>query len=120
MKKKLLVAFVATMLVFCLAMPAFACSVKAGGSRSEAVKLYMMVDIANAKIDAAVLVAQKTRRDDVAQLLALVEKIVNPVYAYAASIGATVACDEVEYFIDGRWVMIDPLRVVNVGTGGTN
>lgn len=120
MKKKLLVASIAAMLVFCLAMPAFACSVKAGGARSGAAKLYLMVDIANAKIDAAILKAQMTRRDDVAQLLALVDKIVDPVYAYAASIGATVVCDEEDYFIDGRWVTVDPLRVVNVGTGGTN
>jgi surface polysaccharide O-acyltransferase-like enzyme len=120
MKKKLLVALVVTVLVFSLAMPAFACSVRYDRSRSEAIKLYTMVKVANAKIEAAVLVAQKTPRDDVKQLLALIDKIVNPVYAYADSIGATVECVEVDYYIDGQWVAIDPLRVVNVGTGGTN
>lgn len=81
---------------------------------TETAKLYIMVAIANATIESLVKIAQLTPYDDVAWLLSMVDAIVNPIFAYAASIGATVACEYVEYQIDGQSVLIDPIRVVNL------
>jgi len=115
--KKLLLAFVAAMLVLCLAIPAaFA------ATDEEIDKLNQMVDRANEKIVKLVEKAQQTPVDDVEWLLAKVAEIKDSVDDYAASIGAEIECTYTTYTIDGQDVEIDPLRVVNVGsgTGGNN
>jgi hypothetical protein len=75
-------------------------------------KLENMVDKANRDIDHAVSKAQRTPVDDVAELLAKIDAIVADVSAAAASIGCSIACDYVECYIDGQYVLIDPLRVI--------
>ncbi len=75
-------------------------------------KLVKMVDKANQQIAKAVAKAQSTPYDDVDELLATVEGIVAKVMAYADSIGAVVVCEYTTYYIDGQYVMIDPLRVI--------
>ena len=94
--KKMLLASIAAMLVMCFAFStAFAATAK------ELDKLYQKVDKA-----------------DVEKLLKKVDQIVDSVMEYADSIGVEVVCEYDYYIIDGHPVAIDPLRVVNVGTGG--
>ena len=76
--------------------------------------LYRMVDAANRSIDRYVAFAQRTPYDDVAWLLYMVEITVDPVFAYADSIGATVVCEYVGYEVDGQTVLIDPIRVIDI------
>lgn len=73
-----------------------------------------VVDCANMAIDGLVRVAIMTPWDDVAWLLVGVDAIVAGVMAYARTAGVTIACEYERYYIDGRVVMIDPLRVINV------
>ncbi len=82
------------------------------GSASEIKKLEKLVDKANRDIEHAVKKAQATPEDDVQELLAKVDEIAAAVFAYAESIGAKVECIYVEYYIDGQYVLIDPLRII--------
>mgnify|MGYP000869326910 CR=1 FL=1 len=87
--------------------------VSAAGLLKE-LKLRAMVLAANIQIYALVKIAQATPYDDVAWLLNKVDSITKPVLAYAASIGATVICEYEQHWIDGRWVLVDPLKVINI------
>ena len=81
---------------------------------AQKLKLHTMVLAANLQIFALVKIAQATPYDDVAWLLKTVEGITKPVFAYATSIGATVVCEYERHWIDGRWVLVDPLKVINI------
>ena len=74
--------------------------------------LERMVATANRQIAFAVKIAQFTPWNDVSWLLNLVDSIVAPVFAYANSIGAVVVCEYTAYYIDGQYVLVDPLRVI--------
>ncbi|MEZ4508397.1 MAG: hypothetical protein R2912_06485 [Eubacteriales bacterium] len=126
MKKRLMSILICTLLLVMLipgvanaAGVNYSPSVK--GISAEAVKsdkefetLVRMVEKANKKIEKAVEKAQATPVDDVDELLATVDAIVAKVFAYADSIGATVVCEYTEYYIDGQYVLIDPLRIIPV------
>lgn len=112
MKKKALLVTVAAMLVMC-----FVCSGAFAATKGEIKQLYRKVDNANKQIQVYIKVAMLTPHDDVDRLLDRVDATVKPVFAYAESIGATIACEYETYYIDGQTVMIDPLKVINVGTG---
>lgn len=71
-----------------------------------------MVSAANAKVESMTACAKLTPYDDVDWLLWHVEATVRPVFAYAAAIGARVVCDYEMHYIDGRWVAIDPIRII--------
>ena len=90
------------------------------GCSLKVAALYVMVYVANESIEAAVRLAQLTPYNDVAALLTAVDLIASGVEAYAASIGAEIACEYTEYVIDGQVVLVDPLRVINIPgqTGG--
>ena len=74
--------------------------------------LERMVTAANRQIELAVRFAQLTPWNDVAWLLELIDSIVAPVFAYANAIGAVVVCEYTSYYIDGQYVLVDPLRVI--------
>jgi hypothetical protein len=74
--------------------------------------LERMVATANRQIEIAVKFAQMTPWNDVPWLLAFVDSVVARVFAYANSIGAVVVCEYTTYYIDGQYVLIDPLRVI--------
>ncbi|MDD4311504.1 MAG: hypothetical protein PHW41_03390 [Eubacteriales bacterium] len=81
-------------------------------SNAQFAILERMVATANRQIEIAVKFAQFTPWNDVSWLLKLVDSIVAPVLAYANSIGAIVVCEYTTYYIDGQYVLIDPLRVI--------
>ncbi|MGI6151540.1 MAG: hypothetical protein ACOYIR_06275 [Christensenellales bacterium] len=81
---------------------------------AKELKLRTMVLAANIQIYALIKIAQATPYDDVAWLLSMVDNVTKPVFAYAASIGATVICEYERHWIDGRWVLVDPLKVINI------
>lgn len=127
MKKIALILVVALLFsVVVLPISASAASPKAEdiaaqrGCSLKVAALYVMVYVANESIEAAVRLAQLTPYNDVAALLTAVELIASGVKAYAASIGAEIACEYTEYVVDGQVVLVDPLRVINIPgqTGG--
>ena len=81
-------------------------------SKAQLAILERMVATANRQIEIAVKFAQFTPWNAVAWLLDLVDSIVAPVFAYANSIGAVVVCEYTSYYIDGQYVLVDPLRVI--------
>ena len=76
-------------------------------------KIEKLVTAANAKIEKLVAHAQATKKDDVQQVLAQIDKIIENVMQQAAACGVTVECEYTAFIIDGQTVLIDPLRVVN-------
>ncbi len=72
------------------------------------------VTSANAQILTLVRYCQLTPEDDVDWLLFRVECIANSARAYGERYGFAVECEYRWYWIDGRWVEIDPLKVINV------
>ena len=83
-------------------------------AEKELKKLQQMVDKANREIEKLVRHAQKTPYDDIDWLQSQVARVTAPVFAYARSIGATVQCTYTTYYIDGQYVDVDPLRVINI------
>ena len=112
MKRKVILATVAMMLILC-----FACTGALAATDSQLRQLYRKVDTANTQIKVYVLWAMLTPYDDVDWLLDKVDDTVKPVFSYANAIGATVVCEYTYYYIDHQVVAIDPLKVINVGTG---
>ena len=123
MRRKFLAILIAVMLVV-LMLPGVA-SAAGNGVELRAVaqaghhetptelnKLQSMVAKANRDIEHAVAKAQRTPENDVDELLAEVEAIVAEVKEYAESIGYGIACDYETYYIDGQYVVIDPLRII--------
>lgn len=125
--KKLIAALGIVFIVFCtnpstmaLAAPskpvdnASACQTQYDKQyEKDLIKIEKAVEQANAYIEKEVAKAQATPRDDVDQLLHKIAVRVENVMRLADRLGYVVECDYVEYYIDGRYVMIDPLRVVN-------
>lgn len=68
---------------------------------------------ANCQIAAKVAWAQATPEDDVEWLIAVTNSISAKARAEVAALGFTAVCSYVVYFVDGRYVPIDPLNVVN-------
>ncbi len=123
MKKLLSVLLMACLLVSVLAVPAMAeengkCvvveKIEEEVRELQVKTLYAMVYAANASVEQLVAIAQATPYNDIAWLQASVRAVTNPVFAYAKAIGATVECTYVTYYIDGQYVAVDPLRVINV------
>ena len=124
MKKRLMALLVCVMLLV-MAIPAVAnaqgndpapvsvaSSMYARYTGAQLKVLERMVATANRQIELAVKFAQLTPWNDVAWLQSTVNAIVAPVFAYAKAIGAIVVCEYTSYYIDGQYVLIDPLRVI--------
>jgi|GEM_PF-6953510 len=77
-------------------------------------KAYMeaLVDWTNEQIEDAVARAQRTRKDDVALLKSQEALLVSNIKYWSKVTGIEVICEYVDYYVDGQWVSIDPLRVV--------
>lgn len=88
----------------------------AGGPRTptpaEYNALCRLVDTVNQTIETLVWVAQLTPYNDVPWLLASVDALTSAVFTFANLIGAEVVCELVEYYIDGQYVLIDPIWVI--------
>ena len=123
MKKRNIVCILLSVIVLMAAIPSVAFadgrtstvkSVVPAATFAQELKLRTMVLAANLQIYALVKIAQATPYNDVAWLLAMVDNITKPVFAYADAIGATVICEYDRHWIDGRWVYVDPLKVINI------
>lgn len=119
MKKMLRMLLVLVLVVSMTCSSAMACSTGDVSQAKLNKALFAMVDAANLAVKAQVKIAQGTPYDDVEWLLASTKATVAPVFAYAKLIGATVECEYDYYWVDGQWVAVDPLKVINVkGTLG--
>ena len=67
----------------------------------------------NNRIEVLVARAQATPEDDVEQLIAEVDMLIANVMNKAAAKGISIQCTYTAYEIDGRTVLIDPLKVIN-------
>lgn len=124
--KKLLRSFLAVLLIAVIGCSsAMACGlddwndnwrqeIEEARHASQVQILCRMVDSANRSVERLVRIAQATPYDDVDWLLASVDAIVAPVFAYGDYIGVKVECTYVTYYIDGRYVDVDPLKVINI------
>ncbi len=112
MKKKLIALALCVMLLMTAGLSTALAD--RGPSQSEMAALYSMVNAANYQIALMVRTAQATPWDDVAWVQYSTNCVARSVQAYARSIGATVVCEYEYYYIDGQYVAIDPLRVINV------
>lgn len=123
--KKRLMALLVCVLLLVMVIPGVANAAGNDAAPINAVSVYQaryttaqfkvlerMVATANRQIEIAVKFAQLTPWNDIAWLLNLVDSIVAPVFAYAKSIGAVVVCEYTTYYIDGQYVLVDPLRVI--------
>ncbi len=72
------------------------------------------VALANMEIALLVWFAQLTPQNDVPQLQRRVDAIVARIMAEAKRLGATVVCEYTEYYIDGQYVLIDPMKVIRI------
>ncbi|MEA5010525.1 MAG: hypothetical protein VB100_02245 [Angelakisella sp.] len=121
--KKVLSVVLSLVLVFSMSVTAFAAedssycldnlkkpSISAG---LNVAIVEMMVEVTNIKIGNAVAHAIRTPYDDVDWLLSYVDRVAQDTMSKAQKLGVTVVCEYVEYYIDGRYVLIDPLKVVN-------
>ncbi len=73
----------------------------------------LIVDTANCEISALVRHAQATRYDDTALLIVETQLVASVADALVAALGFDTECEYVPYVVDGKTVMIDPLRVVD-------
>ena len=111
----LVVALVLSSMVFSMTASAYSPNADADvPTEKEMQTLCEMVDAANATIELAVKIAQKTPYNDVKLLLKTVDAIANGVFSYAEHIGAEVVCEYTEYVVDGQTLLIDPIRVINI------
>lgn len=119
--------FLSVLLAVCLLMTVFTSAALAEkGPKGPGIKheekledkqlkeLQKMVDRANREIEKLVKHAQKTPHDDIDWLQKKVAQVTAPVFAYAKRIGAVVECTYTTYYIDGQYVLVDPLRVINI------
>jgi hypothetical protein len=83
-------------------------------TKSESARLNAMIDSANLKILVLVTIAQRTPWNDIKWLLKEVDEIIADVQRYAASIGVTVGCEYTKYWIDGQWVLVDPIIYIPI------
>lgn len=117
MKKSLrvLAALLLMMILLCSTASASGISEYCLTDRQENfLRVQARVSAANAKVRALVLHAQLTPYDDVDWLHEQVERINAPVISYGESLGFKVECTYRWYWIDGRWVAVDSLKVINV------
>ena len=108
-KKKILALVLALVLAMCAFSGAFAC----GHYKSNYYKAVSIVNSANARIRALVRSAQLTPYYDVPQLIAATEAIAASTKVQVRMLGYRAECDYAYYWVDGRYVAIDPLYVVN-------
>lgn len=114
MKKMFRMLLVLALVLTLTCSSAMACTESAAAQDKLNKTLYVMVEAANVQVKVLVRVAQETPYNDVAWLKASTQAVVAPVFAYAKLIGATVECEYDHYYVDGQWVAIDPLKVINV------
>lgn len=115
MKRKVLAVMLVLVVLMSVCLPAFADNadtycLKPKDNYRRAVQI---VDSANRKIYACVRTAQLTFYDDVDWMLRTTKAIANDAKYRVRRLGYDVTCEYINYYVDGRWVEVDPLHVVN-------
>ena len=109
MKKKILALVLVLVLAMCAFSGAFACSYYS----SNYYRAVSIVNNANYRIKVLVRNAQMTPYYDVPPLLAATKSVAANAKAQVAALGYEAKCEYTYYWVDGQWVAIDPLYVVN-------
>lgn len=110
MKRKIASIILAFVLIL-MSFAAFAA--EAVYNEKDYQKACATIEKANAKIVSLVEHAQKTKKNDVAQLLKQVDQVIEQTTKKVEKLGFEVACTYDTYIVDGQVVIIDPLYVIN-------
>ncbi len=114
MKRKALAIMLVLVVLMSACLPAFADSAVASClSKNNYRKAQQIVSSANLRILACVRTAQFTPYDDVAWMLRTTKAIASDAKYRVQRLGYEIYCEYVNYYVDGRWVEVDPLHVVN-------
>ena len=115
MKRKVLAIVLVLVVLMSVCLPAFASSADTSclQPKDHYKRDVQIVDSANRKIYACVRTAQLTVYDDVDLMLRTTKAIANNAKYRVRRLGYDVYCEYVSYCVDGRWVEVDPLHVVN-------
>lgn len=115
MKRKALAAMLVLVVLMSVCLPAFA----AGADTycltpmDNYQRAVQIVNSANRKIYACVRAAQLTPYDDVDWMLRTTKAIAKDAEVRVNRLGYEVSCEYTSYYVDGRWVEVDPLHVYN-------
>lgn len=127
MKKKIVAAILAVVLILSLACPGVgACGLGLQKQSNASYHAYLaqaerLVRDCNKSVERLVRAAQLTPYNDVAALVASTDFLIYTTTLAVHAIGFEVECTYVEYIVDGQPVLIDPLRVINpIQSGGDN
>lgn len=110
MPRKFFAVLLALAICIAVALPSAACTYRPNQPTNVSI-VQNMVDNANLQIEILVKKAQLTRVDDVAQLVKTTDAIADKTIHQAAILGVKVVCQYKYYWVDGRRVAIDPLKV---------
>ncbi len=115
MKRKILAIVLILVVLMSVCLPAFAdsASTYCMKPKDNYQKAVQIVNSANRRIKACVRTAQITFYDDVDWMLFTTKAIASEAKYSVRRLGYEVSCEYVSYYVDGRWVEVDPLYVVN-------
>lgn len=101
-------------LAFVLILTAFAAfAEEVAYNEKDYQKASATIEKANEKIESLVAHAQKTKKNDVDQMLKQIEKVIEQATKKVEALGFEVGCEYDTYIVDGQVVIIDPLYVIN-------
>ncbi len=112
MKRKFFAILLVAMLTLAVLTPSIASACESREMLNYG-RACSIVNVANVKIRALVMTAQLTPYDDVEWLVDATEAVARSATRQVNKLGLEVKCEYRRYFVDGRWVLIDPLHVIN-------
>ncbi len=118
MKRKLFVTLLVAILALAMVSPSFASA--CGNNNTNYNRARTIVSLANAQITSLIITAQLTPYDDVNWLVRATEAVVRTATKQVQKLGYDVRCEYKPYYVDGRWVMIDPIHIINPLPEGGN
>ncbi len=119
MKRKLFVTLLVAILALAMVSPSIA-SACGNNNNANYNRARTIVSLANAQITSLIITAQLTPYDDVNWLVRATEAVVRTATKQVQKLGYDVRCEYRPYYVDGRWVMIDPIHIINPLPEGGN
>ncbi len=121
MKRKLVAAILAMVLILAVACPGVGACGLDGWKQTKSCSITdarfaaaeKLVSDCNRTVELMVRCAQLTPYYDVPALLCSVNALIDTTTALVRALGLDVECTYTQYIVDGQLVMIDPLRVIN-------
>lgn len=114
-KRKAIAILLALVLCMSVCLPAFADGASTYCLKKEDnyQRAVQIINSANRRILICVRTAQLTPYDDVDWMLRTTRAIANEAKSSVRRLGYETTCEYTSYYVDGRWVEVDPLHVYN-------